>query len=170
MTKHNLCTGPQQNPLTIFTLQKRMESTFDEEPFYSRNRDVLLNNRDHDGYGYSSNSFNNNNSVVLEPPGGGGSSSTRTDKNNTNSDHILAVLEESTIASNTTIRSKGITPPDTTKPTKRKRESTLRKAPGAPKRFKSSYILFFMAHRDEIKNELGANASVSGCLLVLFLR
>jgi hypothetical protein len=49
---------------------------------------------------------------------------------------------------------------DVTKP-KRKRESTLRKAPGAPKRFKSSYILFFMAHRDAIKNELGPQASVS---------
>jgi len=44
---------------------------------------------------------------------------------------------------------------------KRKRQSNLRKAPGAPKRFKSSYILFFMAHRDEIKKELGASASVS---------
>jgi len=44
---------------------------------------------------------------------------------------------------------------------KRKRESPLRKAPGAPKRFKSSYILFFMAHREEIKVELGQNASVS---------
>ena len=44
---------------------------------------------------------------------------------------------------------------------KRKRESTLRKAPGAPKRFKSSYILFFMAQRDGIKKELGSKASVS---------
>jgi hypothetical protein len=45
--------------------------------------------------------------------------------------------------------------------TKRKRESSLRKAPGAPKRFKSSYILFFMAQREEIKRELGSKASVS---------
>jgi len=44
--------------------------------------------------------------------------------------------------------------------TKRKRESSLRKAPGAPKRFKSSYILFFMAQREEIKRELGSKASV----------
>ena len=44
---------------------------------------------------------------------------------------------------------------------KRKKESNLRKAPGAPKRFKSSYILFFMAHREEIKKELGAGTSVS---------
>jgi len=43
--------------------------------------------------------------------------------------------------------------------TKRKRK--LRKAPGAPKRFKSSYILFFMAHREGIKKELGVNSSVS---------
>ena len=44
---------------------------------------------------------------------------------------------------------------------KRKRESTLRKAPGAPKRFKSSYIIFFMAQRESIKRELGSKASVS---------
>ncbi len=37
----------------------------------------------------------------------------------------------------------------------------LRKAPGAPKRFKSSYILFFMAQQKEIKEELGEGASVS---------
>lgn len=49
----------------------------------------------------------------------------------------------------------------TTAKPKRKRESTLRKAPGAPKRFKSSYILFFMAQRDGIKRELGPKASVS---------
>lgn len=48
----------------------------------------------------------------------------------------------------------------TTAKPKRKRESTLRKAPGAPKRFKSSYILFFMAQRDGIKRELGPKASV----------
>ena len=53
-----------------------------------------------------------------------------------------------------------------TKP-KRKRESTLRKAPGAPKRFKSSYILFFMAQREDIKKELGSKASVSLCCVGL---
>ena len=45
---------------------------------------------------------------------------------------------------------------------KNKREGVgLRKAPGAPKRFKSSYILFFMAKQKEIKEELGEGASVS---------
>lgn len=44
---------------------------------------------------------------------------------------------------------------------KKKRESTLRKAPQAPKRFKSSYIIFFMAQQDIIKNEIGPKASVS---------
>ena len=48
------------------------------------------------------------------------------------------------------------------KPKKTKREGVgLRKAPGAPKRFKSSYILFFMAKQKEIKEELGEGASVS---------
>mmetsp|Transcript_7210 Transcript_7210/g.10329 ORF Transcript_7210/g.10329 Transcript_7210/m.10329 type:complete len:421 (-) Transcript_7210:305-1567(-) len=45
--------------------------------------------------------------------------------------------------------------------TKKKRDaSTLRKAPQAPKRFKSSYILFFMAKQEEIKQNLGPGASV----------
>lgn len=44
---------------------------------------------------------------------------------------------------------------------KKKREhSQLRKAPQAPKRFKSSYIMFFMAKQDEIKAELGPGAAV----------
>lgn len=45
---------------------------------------------------------------------------------------------------------------------KRKRDNPglLRKAPGAPKRFKSSYICFFMAKQSEIKAELGDNATV----------
>lgn len=43
---------------------------------------------------------------------------------------------------------------------KKKRESTLRKAPQAPKRFKSSYIIFFMAQQDVIKDEIGLKASV----------
>jgi hypothetical protein len=55
------------------------------------------------------------------------------------------------------------TPHILTKP-KKKRDgpaSSLRKAPGAPKRFKSSYILFFMEKQKEIKTELGEGASVS---------
>jgi hypothetical protein len=42
----------------------------------------------------------------------------------------------------------------------KKRPGTLRKAPQAPKRFKSSYILFFMAKQQEIKNEIGPGAGV----------
>lgn len=55
------------------------------------------------------------------------------------------------------------TSPSSTKTKKNKRETGigLRKAPGAPKRFKSSYILFFMAKQKEIKDELGEGASVS---------
>jgi hypothetical protein len=37
----------------------------------------------------------------------------------------------------------------------------LKKAPQAPKRFKSSYICFFMAKRPEIKQELGTKASMT---------
>lgn len=49
----------------------------------------------------------------------------------------------------------------TTKSNKKKRDSsTLRKAPQAPKRFKSSYILFFMAKQQEIKDSLGPSATV----------
>lgn len=45
---------------------------------------------------------------------------------------------------------------------KKKRDnSTLRKAPQAPKRFKSSYICFFMAKQPEIKEELGDKATVT---------
>jgi hypothetical protein len=45
---------------------------------------------------------------------------------------------------------------------KKKRDhSTLRKAPQAPKRFKSSYICFFMAKQPEIKDELGEKATVT---------
>jgi len=44
---------------------------------------------------------------------------------------------------------------------KKKRDaSALRKAPQAPKRFKSSYIMFFMAKQQEIKAKLGVGASV----------
>jgi hypothetical protein len=45
---------------------------------------------------------------------------------------------------------------------KKKRDNTsLRKAPQAPKRFKSSYICFFMAKQPEIKEELGDKATVT---------
>ena len=48
------------------------------------------------------------------------------------------------------------------KKNKKKRDgSTLRKAPQAPKRFKSSYICFFMAKQPEIKDELGDKATVT---------
>jgi hypothetical protein len=50
----------------------------------------------------------------------------------------------------------------TTKKNKKKRDgSTLRKAPQAPKRFKSSYICFFMSKQPEIKDELGDKATVT---------
>ena len=42
-----------------------------------------------------------------------------------------------------------------------KKSSTLRKNPKAPKRFKSSYICFFVAKQNEIKEELGQDSSVS---------
>jgi hypothetical protein len=45
---------------------------------------------------------------------------------------------------------------------KKKRDnSALRKAPQAPKRFKSSYICFFMAKQPEIKDDLGDKATVT---------
>jgi hypothetical protein len=45
---------------------------------------------------------------------------------------------------------------------KKKRDSNaLRKAPQAPKRFKSSYICFFMAKQPEIKEFLGDKATVT---------
>lgn len=48
----------------------------------------------------------------------------------------------------------------------RKRKSkrdphAMRKAPHAPKRFKSSYICFFMAKQGEIKESLGDEATVA---------
>ena len=43
---------------------------------------------------------------------------------------------------------------------KKKKPSPLRKAPQAPKRFKSSYILFFLHVQVKAKAELGARASV----------
>lgn len=49
---------------------------------------------------------------------------------------------------------------------KKKRDvPRIRKPPEAPKRFKSSYILFFMAKQKEIKEELGEGASVSACFM-----
>ena len=44
---------------------------------------------------------------------------------------------------------------------KRKENGVLRKAPQAPKRFKSSYICFFMAKQPEIKSLLGDKATVT---------
>lgn len=48
------------------------------------------------------------------------------------------------------------------KANKRKKHvaSSLRKAPQAPKRFKSSYICFFTAKRDEVKAEIGGTPTV----------
>ena len=45
---------------------------------------------------------------------------------------------------------------------KKKRDTTnaMRKAPQAPKRFKSSYICFFTSKQSEIKEELGKDATV----------
>ena len=70
-------------------------------------------------------------------------------------------LSVTTLTKATTDRDASINP--TAKPAKKKRDgpSSLRKAPGAPKRFKSSYILFFMEKQKEIKAELGEKASVS---------
>lgn len=53
-------------------------------------------------------------------------------------------------------------PPTSQRRKNKKRDATtLRKAPQAPKRFKSSYICFFMAKQPEIKEELGDKASVT---------
>jgi HMG (high mobility group) box len=41
------------------------------------------------------------------------------------------------------------------------KEGRIRKSPDAPKRFKSSYILFFMAKQADIKKDLGEGANVS---------
>ena len=49
----------------------------------------------------------------------------------------------------------------TSKSVKKSRKVTMRKSLHAPKRFKSSYILFFMQVKDKIKAELGGNVSVS---------
>jgi hypothetical protein len=47
------------------------------------------------------------------------------------------------------------------KRTRKKRDITaMRKAPQAPKRFKSSYICFFTSKQSEIKEELGKDATV----------
>jgi len=44
---------------------------------------------------------------------------------------------------------------------KKRDAAALRKAPQAPKRFKSSYICFFMAKQPDIKEELGDKATVT---------
>jgi hypothetical protein len=52
--------------------------------------------------------------------------------------------------------------PESPSRVKKKRDnSSLRKAPQAPKRFKSSYICFFMAKQPEIKGELGEKSTVT---------
>ena len=50
---------------------------------------------------------------------------------------------------------------------KRKGNSALRKAPQAPKRFKSSYILFFIHEQVNIQTELGGKASVRTLFIIL---
>jgi len=55
---------------------------------------------------------------------------------------------------------KEIKPSTVVKTKKKKREGTLRKAPQAPKRFKSSYIIFFMAKQEEIKKGLNSSGSL----------
>lgn len=47
------------------------------------------------------------------------------------------------------------------KPRNKREPSQLRKAPQAPKRFKSSYICFFMAKQQEIKDQLGEGSTVT---------
>lgn len=49
----------------------------------------------------------------------------------------------------------------TSKTCKKRKDGVLRKAPQAPRRFKSSYILFFMAKQNEIKRTLPPGSSVS---------
>jgi HMG (high mobility group) box len=51
--------------------------------------------------------------------------------------------------------------PAVKKTTKKNHKLALRKAPNAPKRFKSSYICFFMAKQSIIKEELGKDATVT---------
>ncbi len=60
-------------------------------------------------------------------------------------------------------KSQSIDPSDNpvAKSKKKRDASRNRKPPEAPKRFKSSYILFFMAKQKEIKAEIGEGASVS---------
>jgi high mobility group protein B3 len=53
------------------------------------------------------------------------------------------------------------TPDDSPARKNKKRRDTLRKAPQAPKRFKSSYICFFMAKQPEIKEAFGNKATIS---------
>ena len=52
-------------------------------------------------------------------------------------------------------------PESPTRGKKKRDNSSLRKAPQAPKRFKSSYICFFMAKQPEIKGELGEKSTVT---------
>lgn len=52
-------------------------------------------------------------------------------------------------------------PPPPTAAVPEKKQQRVRKSPHAPKRFKSSYICFFMAKQAEIKAELGPNTPLS---------
>lgn len=51
-------------------------------------------------------------------------------------------------------------PPSSPKNRRKRDVTTMRKAPQAPKRFKSSYICFFTSKQTEIKNILGDKATV----------
>ncbi|GAX22157.1 high mobility group protein B4 [Fistulifera solaris] len=69
----------------------------------------------------------------------------------------LSVIEESEDAGVDDIET---LPLQDNKTKKKRKGPALRKAPQAPKRFKSSYICFFMAKQSEIKKELGESASI----------
>ena len=55
-------------------------------------------------------------------------------------------------------------------PSKRKKRSKLRRAPQAPKRFRSSFILYNTQMKVNIKADLGSNASVRPLLTSLNFR
>eukprot|EP00566_Odontella_aurita_P012505 CAMPEP_0113589932 /NCGR_PEP_ID=MMETSP0015_2-20120614/36374_1 /TAXON_ID=2838 /ORGANISM="Odontella" /LENGTH=479 /DNA_ID=CAMNT_0000496029 /DNA_START=1168 /DNA_END=2607 /DNA_ORIENTATION=- /assembly_acc=CAM_ASM_000160 len=58
---------------------------------------------------------------------------------------------------------RAVVAPSSPKKNKKKRDSnTLRKAPQAPRRFKSSYIMFFTSMQDEVKAELKGEAEADG--------
>lgn len=65
-----------------------------------------------------------------------------------------------TVAANKTSGSKRKLPSSSSSKRKKRETPSLRKAPQAPKRFRSSYICFFTAKQPEIKKELGDEATV----------